>query len=247
MIHTASLLHDDVIDDATTRRGIPSLNRVYGNKLAILGGDFLLARASVALARLRNPEVIEIMSTVIEHLVKGEVMQFRPKVTNTLLDNIDYYITKSYYKTASLIAGSSKSITILGGYDGYLQLVAEEYAKNLGLAFQVIDDLLDFSGSAKNMGKATLADLNSGVITAPVLYAAQDFPELRPMIDRKFNQPGDVQRAVECIKLSNSLERANNLALECSEKAIAAIMQLKPSTARSACIELVHQVLQRDR
>jgi len=247
MIHTASLLHDDVIDDATTRRGIPSLNRVYGNKLAILGGDFLLARASVALARLKDPIVIEIMSTVIEHLVKGEVMQFRPRVTNTLLDNIDYYITKSYYKTASLIAGSAKCIAILGGHDAHMQLVAEEYGKYLGLAFQIIDDLLDFRGTEKNMGKPTLSDISTGVVTAPILYAAQEFPELRPMIDRKFNQPGDVKRAVECIKLSNSLERANELALECGEKAIAAILQLAPSAAQSACIALVHQVLQRDR
>lgn len=78
IIHTASLFHDDVIDKASTRRGVESVNRAFGNKMAILGGDFLLSRASVMLARLRNVQVVELMSSIIEHLVKGEVMQMRP-------------------------------------------------------------------------------------------------------------------------------------------------------------------------
>eukprot|EP00457_Paulinella_chromatophora_P008076 gb/GEZN01008103.1/.p1 GENE.gb/GEZN01008103.1/~~gb/GEZN01008103.1/.p1 ORF type:complete len:416 (+),score=43.77 gb/GEZN01008103.1/:86-1333(+) len=245
LIHTASLLHDDVLDDADKRRGVPSVNKMYGNKLAILGGDFLLARASVALARLRDPDVIEIMSTILEHLVKGEVMQYKPKVTNDLFENIDYYITKSFYKTASLISGSCKSTAKLNGYDAEIQEICWEYGKNLGLAFQVVDDLLDFEQSSSTLGKPSMADLSGGVVTAPVLYAAQEFPELRPMIDRKFSQPGDVDLALRLIQESSSLERARQLSLECGEKAVAAVLQLRPSDARSACIQLVHKVIHR--
>lgn len=106
MIHTASLFHDDVIDEADERRGQPSINKLYGNKMAILAGDFLLARASVSLARLRNVEVVELLSTVIEHLVKGEVMQSRPQAGKLLEEGdgepgeaaLRYYLHKNYYK-----------------------------------------------------------------------------------------------------------------------------------------------------
>ena len=112
MIHTASLFHDDVIDKATTRRGHSSVNQVFGNKLAILGGDFLLSRASVALARLRNTEVIELLSTVIEHLVKGEIMQMRTSTTGT--SALEYYLRKNFYKTASLMGHSCLAAAVLG-------------------------------------------------------------------------------------------------------------------------------------
>lgn len=106
MIHTASLFHDDVIDEADARRGQPSINKLYGNKMAILAGDFLLARASVSLARLRSVEVVELLSTVIEHLVKGEVMQSRPQAGKLLEEGdgepgeaaLRYYLHKNYYK-----------------------------------------------------------------------------------------------------------------------------------------------------
>lgn len=110
MIHTASLLHDDVIDAADTRRGVSSVNAVFGNKLAILGGDFLLARASVALARLRDVEVVELLSTVIDHLVRGEVMQMRQAVrsSDSSSEVFEVYLRKTYYKTGSLIANSCR-------------------------------------------------------------------------------------------------------------------------------------------
>lgn len=108
MIHTASLLHDDVIDEADTRRGVPSVNKVFGAKLAILAGDFLLARSSVCLARLRNLEAVELMSTVIEHLVKGEVMQMKNADGRDGITPFEYYLRKNYYKTGSLMSNSCK-------------------------------------------------------------------------------------------------------------------------------------------
>jgi hypothetical protein len=141
LIHTASLLHDDVIDDSMTRRGVASVHSVYGNKLAILGGDFLLARASVSLARLRHSDVTEVMATAIEHLVKGEIMQLKPSPDQEQEVKERNYVTKTYYKTASLICNSCKSIALLGDYDPAQVQIATEYGKNVGLAFQVLTTL----------------------------------------------------------------------------------------------------------
>lgn len=114
MIHTASLLHDDVIDEADTRRGVPSVNKVFGAKMAVLAGDFLLARSSVALARLRNLEAVELMSTVIEHLVKGEVMQMKNADNRDDISPFEYYLRKNYYKTGSLMANGCRVRLRLG-------------------------------------------------------------------------------------------------------------------------------------
>jgi len=146
LIHTASLLHDDVIDGADTRRGVGSVNATFGNKLAVLAGDFLLARASVCLARLRNVPCVELLSSVIEHLVKGEVMQMhaapRSGVAGAATAAFDAYLRKTYYKTGSLIANSCKAIATLGCYPAGVTEAAYKYGLHLGIAFQLIDDLL---------------------------------------------------------------------------------------------------------
>ncbi|KAG0564803.1 hypothetical protein KC19_8G141200 [Ceratodon purpureus] len=157
MIHVASLLHDDVLDHADTRRGISSLNSMMGNKLAVLAGDFLLARASVALASLRNTEVVELLSKVLEHLVTGEIMQLSSEPKD--MSNMDYYMQKTFYKTASLMANSCKAIAVLGGQPEEVALHAFDYGRHLGLAYQLVDDALDYTGTTKTLGKPALSDL----------------------------------------------------------------------------------------
>jgi hexaprenyl-diphosphate synthase len=140
MIHAASLLHDDVIDASLTRRNNPSCVSVFGNKMSILGGDFLLGRASVALARLRNAEVIELLATVIANLVEGEFMQLKNIQKNGSDEQesaIDYYLRKTYLKTASLISKSCRAAAILGGATTEATDAAYSFGRNLGLAFQV--------------------------------------------------------------------------------------------------------------
>jgi hexaprenyl-diphosphate synthase len=153
MIHTASLLHDDVIDVSPTRRNAPSANAEFGNKMAILAGDFLLARASVALARLRNVTVVELLATVISNLVEGEFMQLRnvgsvnhiqdfpskyQRKDIELDSRFDYYLEKTYLKTASLIARSCEAAAVLGNQPEGVCKMAYGYGRSLGLAFQVI-------------------------------------------------------------------------------------------------------------
>lgn len=200
LIHTASLLHDDVVDHSVSRRGSPSANFEFGNKMAVLAGDFLLGRASVALARLRNAEVIELLATVIANLVEGEFMQLKntardernPKYSE---DIFNYYLQKTYLKTASLISKSCRAAALLGQADAITVDAAYTYGRNLGLAFQLVDDMLDYTKSGKDLGKPAGADLELGLATAPLLFAWKTTPELGVLVGRKFEKEGDVQRA----------------------------------------------------
>jgi len=147
MIHVASLLHDDVIDDSSLRRGNPSAPSAFGNKLSILSGDFLLGRASIALARLGSTEVVELLATVIANLVEGEVLQLRATSepeTHPTQKGFEEYMRKTYLKTASLMAKSARAAVILGGCGGetgrageWVKDVAYGYGRNIGIAFQV--------------------------------------------------------------------------------------------------------------
>ena len=199
LIHTASLLHDDVIDLSTTRRSAPSANTTFGNKMAVLAGDFMLGRASVALARLRDPEVTELLATVIANLVEGEFMQLK----NTASDEknprwseqtISYYLQKTYLKSASLISKSCRAAALLGQCAPHVAEAAYQYGKNLGLAFQLVDDMLDYTISGAELGKPAGADLELGLATAPLLFAWRERPELGVLVGRKFSNEGDVQK-----------------------------------------------------
>lgn len=296
MIHVASLLHDDVIDASDTRRGAPSAPSTFGNKLSILGGDFLLGRASIALARLRDAEVTELMSTVIANLVEGEVMQMRSAATDSVpvtdvhsslpnLDAVDafwppgepgveptrerfeQYLQKTYLKTASLMAKSARSSAVLGGCSERVATqyglstaaqqdacrvcdAAYQFGRNAGLAFQLVDDLLDFKSTSEAFGKPSGgADLKLGLATAPVLYAWKQFPHsaLRELVPRKFSQPGDVPTAMELILRSDGLERTAQLAKYHADLASKALEPLPESDARKALLALTEQIVQRIR
>ncbi|QSS59036.1 decaprenyl-diphosphate synthase subunit 1, partial [Histoplasma capsulatum] len=173
LIHTASLLHDDVIDNAVTRRSTVSANLAFGNKMAVLAGDFLLGRASVALARLRDPEVIELLSTVIANLIEGEFMQLKNTERDELNPSfteqtITYYLQKTYLKSASLISKSCRAAALLGHSSPEIVEAAYSYGRNLGLAFQLVDDMLDYTIHGDELGKPAGADLELGLATAPL-------------------------------------------------------------------------------
>jgi len=199
MIHTASLLHDDVIDHSVSRRGNPSANLEFGNKMAVLAGDFLLSRASVALARLRDAEVTELLATVIANLVEGEFMQLKNTARDEknpvwTEDTITYYLQKTYLKSASLISKSCRAAALLGSSDSVTVEAAYAYGKNLGLAFQLVDDMLDYTISGEELGKPAGADLELGLATAPLLFAWKNNKELGSLVGRKFAKEGDVAK-----------------------------------------------------
>ncbi|TIB73599.1 hypothetical protein E3Q24_01076 [Wallemia mellicola] len=260
MIHVASLLHDDVVDDADTRRGAPSAPVKFGNKLTIFAGDFLLGRASIMLARLRSLEVAELIGATIANLVEGEVAQlnetYESKSTNTetIIDEaFERYLSKTYLKTASLISSSSRAAVCLGGVginenwpEGeYLKDAAYEYGRNLGMAFQLVDDLLDYTSSV-DLGKpGEGADMQLGLATAPALFAWREFEEIGPLIKRKFKHPGDVQVAREIVANSQGMPKTAELAASYIDKAKIALHKLPESEARDGLEALCLKVLDR--
>lgn len=143
-------------------------------------------------------------------LVQGEFMQLGSKETEN--ERFAHYLTKTYRKTASLVANSLKAVTMLADADEQLAELAFQYGRNIGLAFQLVDDLLDFVSTLSTMGKPTAADLKLGLATAPVLFACERYPELNAMIMRRFQEPGDVEKAFELVHKSQGLDQTKFLA-----------------------------------
>lgn len=287
MIHTASLLHDDVIDHSDARRGRPSGNVAFTNKMAVLAGDFLLGRATVSISRLRNPEVVELVSNSIANLVEGEFMQLKNTAIDPDLDTIgngahslpppstklthpvhdyrvpvpqdshiphekmietafEYYLHKTYLKTAALISKSCRAAAVLSGANDPVIENCYEFGKNLGICFQLVDDMLDFTVSAKELGKPAGADLDLGIATAPVLYAWKADPSLGPLIQRNFSQPGDVERTAEAVQKFDGVSKTKELATEYRDRALKNLRDTLPeSDARSALEFLTNSILTR--
>ncbi|XP_071453245.1 all trans-polyprenyl-diphosphate synthase PDSS1 [Hetaerina americana] len=243
MIHTASLIHDDVIDQSDFRRGKPSVNALWEQKKVAMAGDFILAVASMMIARLRNNDVTIVLSQVVTDLVQGEFMQLGSKETEN--ERFAHYLTKTYRKTASLIANSVKAVAMLSGADESMTELAFQYGRNLGLAFQLVDDLLDFVSSAAELGKPACADLQLGLATAPVLFACEKFPELNPMIMRRFSEPGDVEKAFDYVHRSHGLDQTRFLAKQHCAEAARLARSLSTSPYRSGLLTVCGLVLNR--
>uniref|UniRef100_A0A8C6W3Z3 All trans-polyprenyl-diphosphate synthase PDSS1 n=1 Tax=Nannospalax galili TaxID=1026970 RepID=A0A8C6W3Z3_NANGA len=245
MIHTASLVHDDVIDDASSRRGKHTVNKIWGEKKAVLAGDLILSAASIVLARTGNIAVVSIITQVLEDLVRGEFLQLGSKENEN--ERFAHYLEKTFKKTASLIANSCKAVSVLGCPDPVVHEIAYQYGKNVGIAFQLIDDVLDFTSCSDQMGKPTSTDLKLGLATGPVLFACQQFPEMNDMIMRRFSLPGDVARARQYVLESDGVQQTTYLAQRYCHEAVREISKLRPSTERDALIQLSETVLTRDK
>jgi all-trans-nonaprenyl-diphosphate synthase len=243
MIHTASLVHDDVLDESETRRGIPTVHSSFNNRIAVLAGDFLFAQSSWYLANLDNLEVVKLLSKVIMDLAEGEIQQGLSRFDSDL--TFESYIEKSYCKTASLLANSSKAAGILSGIarDRVDQLF--EYGRHLGLAFQIVDDILDFTESSETLGKPAASDLRSGHLTAPVLYALEEQPSLETLIAREFAEDNDLDHALAIVHETHGIERSRELARHHAEIARQNLGHLDPSESKEALDGLVDYVLRR--
>ncbi|KAK0196550.1 isoprenoid synthase domain-containing protein [Armillaria mellea] len=245
MIHAASLLHDDVIDESPLRRGAPSAPQAHGSRLSVLAGNFILGRASAALARLRDPEVVELIASIISNLVEGEILQMQaaPAPANAWR----VYLQKTYMKTASLMAKGARGAVVLGGCaEGEVyREVAYAYGRNLGIAFQLVDDILDYEAGEGTLGKPGGADLQLGLATGPALFAWEEHPQMGPLIERKFSEPGDVELARDLVRKSAGVERTRDLALAYAKQARDVLAPLPDSDAKGALEALTERVVKR--
>ncbi len=243
MIHTASLVHDDVVDEAATRRGVATVHSRFNHRVAVLAGDFLFAQASWHLANLDDLEVVKLLSRVIMDLADGEVRQGLYRYDTG--QSFETYLEKSYCKTASLIANSARAAGVLSGLPEARLDALHRFGRQLGLAFQVVDDILDFTGSEQQLGKPAASDLASGYLTAPVLYALEERPTLARLIEREFSQEGDLEQALDLVRGCEAIPRSRALAEGFAQEAHEAIHWLPPSEPRSALRGLPAFVLSR--
>jgi len=243
MIHTASLVHDDILDHAETRRGKKSINTEWDTRRSTMAGDFILGVGSRILAQTGEPEVVVILSQVLADLVQGEFMQLQNKDDES--ERFEHYLSKSFNKTASLMAYSCRANAVLSGVSSHLVEEAFQYGRNVGVAFQLVDDLLDFTVSADQLGKPAAADLKLGLATAPVLFAAEKFPELNVMIGRRFSEEGDVETAFQLVRDSGGLQQTKNLALKRCQTAVASLADFASSPYKLALVDLCDKVINR--
>ncbi|XP_057370174.1 all trans-polyprenyl-diphosphate synthase PDSS1-like [Daphnia carinata] len=243
MIHTASLVHDDVIDLAENRRNKTSANIVWGQKRSVAAGYFVVGRAIAICASMRSDPVFELISQMVADLVNGEFMQTEESATGD--EQFAHYLEKTFKKTASLIACSCQSVAVLAEADATLQKIAFQFGRQLGMAFQLVDDVLDFVATSAQLGKPVAADLRLGLATAPVLFAAHKFPELNPMIQRRFNQPGDVETAFYLVHRSDGLQRTKELASQYCDDALTQLTHLSPSSYQQILYTLTLELLNR--
>eukprot|EP00238_Polyblepharides_amylifera_P009695 CAMPEP_0196579302 /NCGR_PEP_ID=MMETSP1081-20130531/19844_1 /TAXON_ID=36882 /ORGANISM="Pyramimonas amylifera, Strain CCMP720" /LENGTH=349 /DNA_ID=CAMNT_0041898835 /DNA_START=340 /DNA_END=1389 /DNA_ORIENTATION=+ len=243
MIHTASLVHDDVLDECDLRRGSRTVNSKYGTRMAVLAGDYLFAQSSWFLANLNNLEVIKLISQVIADFANGEIAQ-----AANLFDcdvTLETYMEKSFYKTASLIAASCRSAAVFSGMDEELKEDMFNYGKHLGLAFQVVDDILDFTQTEEQLGKPQGQDLAGGNLTCPIIYAMETNPELRDIIESEFQEEDSLEEALAMVNASGGIDKAMGLAKEEGQKALDSLQRLPEGAMRNSLAGMVAYVLQR--
>ncbi|CAI5504491.1 unnamed protein product [Closterium sp. Naga37s-1] len=255
MLHTASLMHDDVLDDSSQRRGKATVHQLYGTRVAVLAGDYLFAQSSWFLANLDNLDVIKLISQVIADFANGEIQQAASLFDAEL--TFEQYTEKSFFKTASLIAASTKSAAIFSGCPPEACSAMFDYGKHLGLSFQVVHDTLDFSQATEQLwyfrtteqlGKPAGSDLASGNLTAPALFALRHptiGPQLRELVDSEFVEEGSLEQAVELVLASGGVEKARAMAEEHGRSAKRSLEILPEGDAKRSLMGMVDYVLER--
>ncbi len=242
LVHLGSLYHDDVLDEATSRRGVDSVNARWGNLVAILSGDFLLARASEIAASL-GTEVAGLLAATIARLCVGQVSEL--KSAFDLSRTVPAYLDSITGKTASLMAASCRIGGLTAGLERPRVEALTTFGEALGMVFQIRDDVLDVVGTEETLGKPPGQDLVEGIYNLPVLHALNDAdagPELRQLLGRPLESPErDKARAI--VRDSGAIAAAKQVALGYADEAAAAASALPPSPAAVAMGRLGHELL----
>lgn len=246
-IHTATLLHDDVVDDSALRRGNATANETFGNPASVLVGDFLYSRAFQMMVEAQNMRIMEVLADATNVIAEGEVMQLM-NMHNAALDEAGYLqVIRS--KTAKLFEASARVGAILAGGSPEMEEACAEYGQALGTAFQVIDDVLDYAGEAAVMGKNLGDDLREGKTTLPLISAMQrGTPEERKTIQDAI-ETGAVEmleRVVAIVQRTGALDVAREAAAQEAQRAIRAANRLPAGEHTECLVQLAAQLLERD-
>jgi octaprenyl-diphosphate synthase len=244
LLHTATLIHDDAIDSSAVRRGKPTINVTWSDDKAILLGDYLFAKAEEFTSRTENIRVIRLCAQTLQIITSGELDQ----AFNAFNINQTYeaYIARIASKTASLLSTTTESGAVLGNAPEKSIRILKDYGYNLGISFQIVDDILDFAGTEKELGKPVGSDLAQGTLTLPAMLLIEKYPDDNP-VRKIFENPEhkeNINRAVEMIQNSDIVDKCFKVAIDFKTKACSELNEL-PSNNRQYLIELANFVVAR--
>ncbi len=249
LLHTATLVHDDVVDEASKRRGLPSINNIWKNKVGVLIGDYLLARGLTIAVENETFDFLRQITNTVKRMSEGELLQISKTKRLNIDENTYFRIIED--KTASLL----ETCTIIGARsvtpDKEKISVLHEYGRNLGIAFQIKDDILDFVGKSKLFGKTIGGDIKEKKLTLPLIYALENAGknEKKEILSaiRKGKDPDMIRRVVSFVEEKGGISYAQKTADKYVDEAVAALKKLPENESSIALAELVHYVSGREK
>jgi len=251
MVHLATLIHDDIVDEATTRRDKPTVNALWGNKIAILLGDYYFAKTAGLIADIEDSRIDHLFSDTVATVCEGTILEM---TTAGHIDlTVESYYQKIKHKTACLIAACSKGGAILSQASNEEIELLYNYGMHLGIAFQVIDDILDYTEDQSTTGKPAGNDLRQGMVTLPLIYALQDTSfnghqqNIQDMLSRQIKKEEDIREVVNWVTTSYGIQHAMTDAHIHANKAREALYHFPASPDRDILDELIDFVVARNR
>jgi octaprenyl-diphosphate synthase len=249
VLHTATLVHDDVVDEAETRRGLPSINSIWRNKVSVLIGDYLFSKALVKMVALKHPEMLELLAHTADKLVTGEIDQIDRARSDTMTEDAYYAMIED--KTASLLATGCKLGAMTTSNDKKVWDALYEYGRNFGIAFQIKDDLFDFEGRASSVGKPIGLDVKHNMVTLPIIHALQqcgksEQREFKRMLKRGTDKVIQ-QNVLEFINRYGGLEYTKQRLQDYSDKAKASLEGFPDSPIKYSMIQFIDFNIQREK
>jgi octaprenyl-diphosphate synthase len=238
-IHTATLLHDDVVDESSLRRGRETANALFGNAASVLVGDFLYSRAFQMMVSVHKLRVLEVLADATNVIAEGEVLQLMNMHNPDL--RVEDYLRVIRFKTAKLFEASARLGAVLAGADPEMEETCAAYGRSLGTAFQLVDDLLDYEGDPTQLGKNVGDDLREGKATLPLLVAMQRSPSSDRELIRASIEHGEVAKLgaiVQIVRRTGALDATRDAAREEAQRARECLESLPASAHRDALLEL---------
>jgi geranylgeranyl pyrophosphate synthase len=245
MLHTATLVHDDLIDGSLLRRGIPTLNARWSPAATVLTGDFLFGRAAKLAAEADYLPLMKLFAETLTVIVNGELTQMF--AAKGIIERKNYY-NRIYAKTASLFEMSALAATMIGTEDETVRASMKKYGYEIGMAFQIMDDVLDFTGEQATVGKPVGSDLLNGLVTLPAIYYAESHPdniEVKLLAEGGWGNTEKMEQLVRSIQSSNAIRHATDEASEHIDKALDAIKPFHKSIEYEALVGLAHYIVDR--
>jgi geranylgeranyl pyrophosphate synthase len=240
MLHTATLVHDDIIDAAESRRGRASLHDEHGVEVAILVGDLYVARCGVHLAQTENWEASNHVFGALDTMVRGELEQRQRRFD--LSQTRDDYLRTVEDKTASLIEAACASAVVVSGGGEPQVLAGRSYGRNVGLAFQIVDDVLDYAATADSIGKPAASDIREGTVTLPLILAMEMSPAPIETIVASARERDDFGAVIQAVRRSGAIDQCLELATELTAAAVSALEVLPDGPDRQALEELARSL-----